>query len=174
MYTAFDRPIGTLVLLLAAFALVACNGGPDRSAFDIPIEDAIFGTLPAEKALEAGKTHYREGQFGLAERAFRRAVEQDKNNAESWLGLAASCDRLKQFEHAGRAYEVVMRLSGRTPAVLNNLGYHYILRGDLVRARSTLLEAKRHDPQNEHIRNNLELIESMDAGAWSPKVDTNR
>ncbi len=174
MYTAFDRPIRNLVLLLAAFALAACNGGPDRSAFDVPIEDAIFGTLPAEKALEAGKTHYREGQFGLAEQAFRRAVEQDKNNVESWLGLAASCDRLKRFDHAGRAYEVVLKLSGRTPTVLNNLGYHYILRGDLVRARSTLLEAKRHDPENEHIRNNLELIGGPDPGPWSPKVDPNR
>jgi Flp pilus assembly protein TadD len=155
MYTAFDSPIRALVLLLAACALTACHGGPDRSAFDVPIEDEIFGTLPAEKALEAGKTHYREGQFGLAEQAFRRAVEQDKNNA-------------------GRAYEVVMRLSGRTPAVLNNLGYHYILRGDLERARSTLLEAKRHDPENQHIRNNLELIGGAEPGPWSPTVDTNR
>jgi Flp pilus assembly protein TadD len=174
MYTVFDSPIRALVLLLAAFALTGCNGAPDRSAFDVPIEDEMFGTLPAEKALEAGKSHYREGQFGLAERAFRRAVEQDKNNVEAWLGVAASCDRLRRFDQAGRAYEVVMRLSGRTPAVLNNLGYHYILRGDLERARSTLLEAKRHDPENQHIRNNLELIGGADPGPWTPRVDPNR
>jgi Flp pilus assembly protein TadD len=171
MCAAFDRPAGVLVLLVAAFALAACNGAPDRYPFDRPAENEIFGTLPAEKALETGKTHYSEGQFGLAEQAFRRAIEQDKNNVEAWLGLAASYDRLRLFKDAGRAYNVVLKLAGRTPTVLNNLGYHYILRGDLVRARATLIEAKRQDPDNEHIRNNLELVARMDdTSNWVPQV----
>jgi Flp pilus assembly protein TadD len=175
MCAALDRPAGFLVLLAAALALAACNGAPDRLAFDRAVEDEIYGTLPAEKALEMGRNHYRDGQFGLAERSFRRAVEEDKNNAEAWLGLAASYDRLQRFDHAGRAYDVVLKLVGRTPAVLNNLGYHYILRGDLARARATLMEAKRKDPDNEHIRNNLELVANMDVSkGWAPKVDADR
>lgn len=175
MCVAFDRLVGVLVQLVVALALAACTGASDRLAFDRSIEDELFGTLPAEKALEMGKTHYREGQFGLAEKSFRSAVEQDKNNVEAWLGLAASYDRLRRFDHAGRAYDVVLKLAGRTPAVLNNLGYHYILRGDLARARATLMEAKRQDPDNEHIRNNLELVASQDVtGAWEPQVKPDR
>jgi len=167
MCVTFDRLFGVLVQLLVALALTACAGVSERS----PFENELIGTLPAEKAVEKGKTHYREGQFGLAEQSFRRAVEEDKNNVEAWLGLAASCDHLKRFEHAGRAYDVVPKLAGRTPAVLNNLGYHYYLRGDLARARATLMEAKRRDPDNEQIRNNLDLLDSPDArNVWEPKV----
>ena len=139
--------------------------------FDRAVEDEIYGTLPAAKALDMGKSHYREGQFGLAELSFRRAVEQDKGNIEGWLGLAASYDRLRRFDMAGRAYDVVLKLAGRTPAVLNNLGYHYILRGDRARARATLEEALQKDPENQHIRNNIELIADMGhGGSWSPRV----
>lgn len=175
IYVAFDRLVGALVLLVGAVALAACSAATDRTSFDRAVEDEIYGTLPAQKALDMGKAHYREGQFGLAELSFRRAVEQDKNNVEAWLGLAASCDRLDRFDHAARAYDVVLKLAGRTPAVLNNLGYHYILRKDLARARATLMEAKRQDPDNEHIRNNLELVASLDGSrAWVPKVDVDR
>jgi Flp pilus assembly protein TadD len=38
-----------------------------------------------------------------------------------------------------------MKLAGRTPTVLNNLGYHFILRGEYERARATLMEALRHE-----------------------------
>jgi Flp pilus assembly protein TadD len=171
MWAMFKRPVGVLVLL-TAFAVTACNGAPDHIAFDRVVEDEIYGTLPAEKALDMGKTHYREGQFGLAEQSFRRAVEQDKSNVEAWLGLAASYDRLRRFDQANRAYGVVLKLSGRTPTVLNNLGYHYMLRGDYSRARATLAEAQRADPQNEHVRSNIDLVTSMEArGTWSVTVD---
>jgi Flp pilus assembly protein TadD len=123
-------------------------------------EPAIFGSLPAEKPLELGKRYYSKGEFGLAEQAFRSAVELDKNDPEAWLGLAASYDRLRRFDQARRAYDVLFRLVGRTPTVLNNLGYHYILEGDYTRARETLLEAQRSDPGNQFIRNNLELVET--------------
>src|SRR5687768_13594733 len=41
-----------------------------------------------------GKKHFRAQSFGLAETHFRRAVEADATDAESWLGLAASYDQL--------------------------------------------------------------------------------
>lgn len=171
MCVAFKWPI-RILMLLSAVAVGACNGRLDHMTFDRAVEDEIYGTLPAEKALDMGKSHYREGQFGLAELSFRRAVEQDKGNVEGWLGLAASYDRLRRFDMANRAYDVVLKLAGRTPAVLNNLGYHYILRGDHVRARATLDEALQKDPENQHIRNNIELIAEMrqGGGSWSPRV----
>lgn len=175
MLAASHRRVGALVLLLGALALTACTAATDRSVFDRLVEDEIYGTLPAQKALDKAKAHYREGHYGLAEESFRKAVEQDKSNVEAWLGLAASCDRLELWEHASRAYNVVLKLAGRTPAVLNNLGYHYILRSDYPRARATLMEAKRLDQNNEHIRNNLELLDKREAPRlWVPKVEADR
>jgi Flp pilus assembly protein TadD len=73
--------------------------------------------------------------------------------------LAASYDRLRRFDLADRAYKVVIRLVGNTPTVLNNLGYHHILKGDYVVARQTLVAAQSADPKNPFIRNNLSLLD---------------
>jgi len=148
--------IGPLVCCL----LAGCSSMPASLSLNHSPEPPIFGSLPAEKPLELGKRHYSKGEFGLAEQAFRSAVELDKNDPEAWLGLAASYDRLRRFDQARRAYDVLLRLAGRTPTVLNNLGYHYILEGNYTKARETLLEAQRSDPGNQFIRNNIDLIET--------------
>jgi len=138
--------------------LAACSGVP----IDHSVEPQIFGSLPAEKPLELGKRYYSKGEFGLAEQAFRSAIELNKSDADAWLGLAASYDRLRRFDQARRAYDVLLKLAGRTPVVLNNLGYHYILQGEHAKANQVLLEAKRSDPGNKFIRNNIDLVRARD------------
>jgi Flp pilus assembly protein TadD len=73
--------------------------------------------------LTLGKKHFRESRYGLAELHFRRAVESRKGDAEAWLGLAASYDRLKRFRLADRAYAQALKISGPTAELLNNRGY---------------------------------------------------
>jgi tetratricopeptide (TPR) repeat protein len=108
--------------------------------------------------LNMGKKYYRLGNYGLAERSFRRSVEQHPRDAESWIGLAASYDQLKRFDLADRAYDQAVGIVGPTPEVLNNRGYSYMLRGDYARARSTLLKAQAQDPANPYVQNNLDLL----------------
>jgi Flp pilus assembly protein TadD len=50
-------------------------------------------------------------------------------------------------------------ISGRTPEILNNQGYSYMLRGDFRHAREILAEAQAKDPANPYIANNLALLE---------------
>jgi Flp pilus assembly protein TadD len=45
------------------------------------------------------------------------------------------------FDLADRAYDQAIRLVGRTPMMLNNLGYSQLLRGDLRKARKYFLAA---------------------------------
>ena len=118
----------------------------------------LLGTDPKDD-LSLGKHHFRQENFGLAEHYFRRAAESHPRDAEAWLGLAASYDRLRRFELADRAYGQVLEIYGPTPEVLNNLGYSYLLRGDFKRARIKLTEAAARDPDNPYIRNNVELLE---------------
>ena len=106
--------------------------------------------------VSAGKTHFRTGDFGLAEASFRRAVEETPSNAEAWLGLAASQDQLGRFDLADKSYNQLIRLAGTTPAVLNNRGYSYLLRGDAQRARRDLERAASLDPSNAAIKANLD------------------
>ena len=91
---------------------------------------------------------------------FRRAVESRKDDAEAWLGLAASYDELKRYRLADRAYAQALKITGPTPEFLNNRGYSYLLRGDLRRASQDLSEALAKDPENEKIRNNLATLEA--------------
>jgi Flp pilus assembly protein TadD len=107
-----------------------------------------------------GKRHFRAGNFTLAERHFRRAVELHPRDLESWIGLAASYDRQRRFDLADRAYDQATKIAGPTAEILNNRGYSYMLRGDQRRARETLLEAQARDPGNAYIKNNLELLEA--------------
>jgi Tfp pilus assembly protein PilF len=116
--------------------------------------------------LELAKRHFRESNFGLAEKYFRQAVEKGPgskhHDTEAWLGLAASYDRLKRFDLADRAYAHAIKLAGATPEILNNQGYSYMLRGDFDRARAKLMAALRRSPGNPYVQNNLALLEKSE------------
>jgi Flp pilus assembly protein TadD len=115
---------------------------------------------PSDEPLRLGKEHFGRGNYGLAERYFRDAVEKAPRDVTAWLGLAASYDRLRRFELADQAYAEAIRLRGATMQILNNQGYSYMLRGDLARAREKFLQAYKLDPKNSTIQNNLHLLNS--------------
>ena len=135
---------------------------PTGSVAAPPPPDAAGGTgllgNDPNDDLNLGKKQYRAGNFGLAERYFRRAVEVHPRDAEAWLDLAAAYDRLRRFDLADRAYQNASAIIGPTAEILNNRGYSYMLRGDYAHARETLLAAAAKDPKNPYIRNNLELL----------------
>jgi Flp pilus assembly protein TadD len=121
-------------------------------------EPGLLGSDPNDD-LNRGKIQYRANNFGLAEKHFRHAVELHPNDAEAWLGLAASYDRLRRFDLADRAYKEAIRILGPTVEVLNNQGFSYMLRGDYRHAREKLLAAQRKDPGNKYVANNLHLLD---------------
>ncbi len=123
-----------------------------------PAAPGLLGS-EANDDLSLGKKNYRANNFGMAERHFRRAVESHPRDAEAWLGLAASYDRLRRFDLADRAYAQAIGIVGRTPEIMNNQGFSYMLRGDTKRARATLLAAQRRDPRNKYVANNLRLLD---------------
>jgi Flp pilus assembly protein TadD len=127
----------------------------------VPVASAKPGLLGSDPndELSLGKKHYRANDYGLAEKHFRRAVETHPRDAEAWLGLAASYDRLRRFDLADRAYAQAIGIVGPTVAILNNQGYSYMLRGDYKRARAALAIAQRKDPANKYVQNNLRLLE---------------
>jgi Flp pilus assembly protein TadD len=138
-----------------------------KNAILVPAGSAEFESASTEGLvgsnqnddLNLGKRHFRERNYGLAERYFRRAVEMSPRDAEAWVGLAASYDRLKRFDHADRAYAQALAILGPTPEILNNQGYSYLLRGDYKRARAKLNAARAKDPGSPRIQNNIDLLE---------------
>jgi Flp pilus assembly protein TadD len=122
------------------------------------VPKGLLGKDPNDD-LSLGKKQFRAANFGLAERYFRRAVEQHPRDLESWIGLASSYDRLRRWELADRAYDQAMKIAGPTAEILNNKGYSLMLRGDYRNARECLLQALAQEPDNPYVKNNLELLE---------------
>ena len=141
---------------VAANALASADNPP----LGVPVEAETPGLLGSDPndELALGKKMYRTNNFGLAEQHFRKAVELHPRDAEAWLGLAASYDRLRRFDLADRAYGEASKIVGETVEILNNEGYSYMLRGDYRRARAKLLAADRKDPGNKYVANNLNLL----------------
>jgi tetratricopeptide (TPR) repeat protein len=109
--------------------------------------------------VQRGKKYFRSNNFGLAEKSFRTAVEKQPRDAEAWVGLAASYDRLHRFDLADRAYTEALRIVGPTVEILNDQGFSYMLRGDYARAHKKLDEAQAKDPANPYVQANLQLLE---------------
>jgi Flp pilus assembly protein TadD len=141
---------------------IGATGAVDTPVDGMPPKKALLGADQYDD-LSQGKRAYAAGNYGLAETYFRRAAELSVNDAEAWLGLAASYDRLRRFDLADRAYKNLIRLTGPTAEVLNNIGYSYILRGDYGNARMKLAEALAKDPQNPYVRANIDVLEQATA-----------
>jgi Tfp pilus assembly protein PilF len=109
--------------------------------------------------LTLGKKYFRSNNFGLAEKSFRSAVEKHPRDAEAWVGLAASYDRLRRFDLADRAYAEAIRIVGPTVEILNDEGFSFMLRGDFARAHKLLEQARKEDPDNPYVQANLKLLD---------------
>lgn len=156
---------GAIALAAAGCQSVLEEGAPDAELAGDISDSSSFGSAPEQQWLLKAKTYYKNGNYGLAERYYRQAIEERHNNAEAWLGLAASYDRLKRFDHASRAYDQLIKIAGHTPTVLNNLAYHQMLKGDFAGARQTLQTAAAQSPDNPYIRNNMDLLNRWEAQA---------
>jgi Flp pilus assembly protein TadD len=162
------RAFSVLACGLVIAALAACESaqGPSWTA-DTEVTGSTTPTIqdpgdvkyyPSDEAVRLGREYFHRGDFGTAERYFREAVEKAPEDLAALIGLAASYDRLSRFDLADRVYDQIIRLSGETVPVLNNLGYSLMLRGDLVRARARFNQALERDPQNPTVLNNIELL----------------
>jgi len=158
----------------SCFALLACLGiaslasacttigeglpssfGNSLAAIELP---ATVEPYPDDEVLRAAKAHFAEGNYGHAARYYERAVEVWPKDGEAWLGLAASYDRVRRFDLADRAYRSAAQYVGHRPEYFNNVGFSYLLRGDVRKARSNFLKALELDPHNPTLLNNLELL----------------
>jgi Flp pilus assembly protein TadD len=161
-----------LVLAACAAFLAGCESTAqlNDTTGSLAAGGEVLGEDPKDD-LSLGKKHYKEQNYGLAEKHFRRVVEAQPRTAEAWVGLAASYDRLRRFDLADRAYSQATALVGPTPEILNNEGFSFMLRGDYKTARKKLLAAQAKDPESKFIQNNLDLLAEVSSdkkGVKSP------
>ena len=145
---------------MAAVIAAALLGGCTTSGVDTTETTSIVPATQDISAsdLAAGKSQFRDANYGLAEKHFRKAVELRADNSEAWMGLAASYDQLGRFDFADRAYDQLLKVAGRQPQIVNNMGYSQLLRGNGKQARTLLLEAKSGMADTTVVDANLALL----------------
>ena len=137
-------------------------GVEDLSSFAdkaITVEDSsIVDFYPDDQLIVAGKAQFREGNFGKSYSLFKKALEVVPSDPQAWLGFAASSDMVRRFDNSDFAYKKLATMIGGRPEYHNNVGYSYLLRGNLRNARRHFLKAYELDPASEITANNLELL----------------
>lgn len=76
-------------------------------------------TLNASAA--AGYAAFEAGRFAEAEAAYRRALDEEPQNTDAMLGLAASLVRLGRADEASREYMRVLQVDPRNPVAQTGL-----------------------------------------------------
>ncbi len=155
---------GLLVVAIAAGPLAGCTAGnlTGASAFGSSklqvAEVSDIGSYTADRALAEARAHFRNNDFGYSAAYYKRVVELQPKDPEGYVGLGASYDRLRRFDLSDRVYASLFRLSGGTVQYYNNVGYSYMLRGNLKDALISFRKAKALDPGNAVVANNLQIL----------------
>lgn len=167
MGRALRRLIPALACCWLAAGLAACDYTTREAAIVAPVdppggdpvqEPTDVKYYPSDEPVRMGLEQYNRGNYGIAQRYFKDAVEKSPKDVTAWVGLAASYDRIRRFDLADQAYASAIRLGGETVQILNDQGYSYMLRGNLSAARKKFERAYTLDPGNPVIANNLELL----------------
>lgn len=158
--------LSSLACVWLSLALAGCDTVRD-AAMVAPVAPAAVDPVqeptdvkyyPSDDPVRMGLEHFNRGNFGIAQRYFKDAVEKAPKDVTAWVGLAASYDRLRRFDLADQAYAQAIRRGGETVQILNDQGYSYMLRGDLTKARRKFAKAYELEPDNPTVINNLRLL----------------
>lgn len=159
---------GLLTAAIVVLPLAGCSSaglssfGSNKLAV---AEISNIGTYTADGALTEARAHFRNSNYGYSAAFYKRAVELTPNNPEGYVGLSASYDRLGRFDLSDRVYASLYQMSGATAQYYNNVGYSYMLRGNLREALQNFRKAQRLDPDNVVVANNIQILSRAAAEA---------
>ncbi len=123
----------SFIAVSASLTLGGCLGGTGNDQFlDL-------------SSYERGKQHYNVGQYGLALKHFRSAVDREPGSVEALNGLAASYDRLGRYDLSARYYGRALGADPESAQTLNNIGYSYLLQERFDLAVAYLRDAQSRD-----------------------------
>ena len=159
------RGLGWSAVVAAAVTLSGCSsammGGASTygttklvASADLP----SVGNMNADAALGEARDHFRNNDFGYSAALYKKVVELSPKDPQGYIGLGASYDRLGRFDLSDRVYATLYAITGETAQYDNNLGYSYMLRGNLTQALVSFRKAKALAPDSAVVANNLQIL----------------
>jgi len=104
-----ERKMPVIVFSVIILLLASCtsNNVIDLSSFgdnastvkDTPVTDYY----PDDQLVLAGKSQFKEGNYGKAYTLFKKALNVVPNDPHALIGYAAASDRLRRFDNSNRA-----------------------------------------------------------------------
>lgn len=163
MVGCFGRSLryGLLVVVMVALPLAGCSSAGLSSFGSNKLAVAEISNIEsytADSALTEARAQFRNSNYGYSAAYYKRAVELSPNDAEGYVGLSASYDRLGRFDLSDRVYASLYQMSGATAQYHNNVGYSYMLRGNLTEALKNFRKAQKLDPDNVVVANNIQIL----------------
>src|SRR2546421_4131649 len=123
-----------LLLLLAcawlALGLAACETVREASV-EAPVAPAPVDPVQeptdvkyyaSDEPLRMGLEQFNRGNYGIAQKYFKDAVEKAPKDVTAWVGLGASYDRLRRVGLSDQADAAAVRLGGGNRQILNHKG----------------------------------------------------
>src|SRR5258708_3207246 len=122
------RHILMLICCCLAPGLAACDYTVREAAEQAPVapspvdpvvEPTDVKYYPSDEPLRMGLEQFNRGNYGIAQRYFKDAVEKAPKDLTAWIGLGASYDRLRRFEFVCPGDAQALRGGGATALIPN-------------------------------------------------------
>jgi len=140
------------MLVLTCQFLVSCVPGAHLSQRD---------PVSVEAYVDRGLAHLLSRNYVAAKTELMKAAPFKTGDARTLMALGIAADMTEDFRLSDRVYEKLLTLGSDQATLFNNMGYSYMLRGDLSKAADYLAEAARRSPKDETIKNNLSMLKKV-------------
>lgn len=128
-----------VALLAAAWLLSGCaSGGSALPGNRISLKQA------AQYNVELGIAYLRQGQRDLAMQKLQKALEQNPDNADAYMGLGLLYDTIGDTERADHNYRIALRKAPDNPQIQNNYAVFLCQHGQLQKSEKYFIEAARN------------------------------
>lgn len=132
-----------VLYIICALALSASRPTPVRSQSSLE-----------DQQLDAAIAAFERSDLSTARKLVQDCLAQNPRSAAAWNLKGLIDDSQKDFDSGGKDFVTALHLSP-SASVYTNLGNHYLLLQDVVRARQAFAEALRLDPRHFTARFNL-------------------
>ena len=144
------------------YAAALRAAGQTGQAVAVMRKAAIYHPQDREVLAAFGKALAADGRFKEALATIRRAQRADNPDWQLLATEGGILDSIGKHEDARKLYQQALVLAPGEPQILNNLGLSYVLTGELDQAEAALREAAASPKATRKIRQNLELVLSLD------------
>jgi tetratricopeptide (TPR) repeat protein len=113
--------------------------------FLVCVPPSLHGQIPSS-VYEQVAGAFEQGDFGEAERLLRPALQDHPGDSRALGLMGVILDAEKRYDEAEGFYQQALKLDPHSAALLNNLGNHYLEKGEMERAREAYLKVVVIDP----------------------------